>query len=429
MYFFGNSALKKELKNAKGLLWMSRKVDDYRRDVIEPEILAQLRAERAALQAAVNAKPASAPAIEKASEAIDRTLRRCGGDFYPVTTWGENTETFLVAALVVFALRCFIVQPFKIPTNSMYPSYAGLTAKVYADGKTPGGLQKASDFVRYFATNTQVLAPADGEVLIPLSSMGNLEYKTVDAKDFLILPGKRREYTLYVGRTPVTVQTPVEFGLEQVYLDAYFPEQNRKDPSQAYRNLINSPLREERYLHTGKFVKQGEPILDFDIRTGDMLLVDRMRYHFTSPKIGDPVVFPTKDVPGLGETEDVYYIKRLVGTPGDVMEVRDHTLYRNGAPIEGAPAFDANAKQIGEFPGYQAAGRLEPGRTVTVPEGYYFVMGDNSPMSYDGRLWKFTSAIRAATDEPTLGFVPEKDIIGKAIFILYPFSHRWGPAH
>ena len=428
MQFFGKRALKKELKKAKSMVWMARKIDDYRRDIIAPDTLADLRARREALESAMRDPKPSGEKLQKASQALDQVMRTCGGDFYPVTFWGENTETFLVAALVVFALRCFVVQPFKIPTNSMYPSYAGLTAKIHSESTAPGLLERAADFVRFCATNTSVKAPADGEIIIPLSSNGGLEYKTVSSRDWLILPGQRREYTLYVGRTPVTVRTPVEFGLEQVYLDAFFPEQDRKDPARAYENLIRSDVRQGRFLHTGKFVKKGEEVLNFDIRTGDMLLVDRMRYHFTSPKVGDPVVFPTKRVPGLGETEDVYYIKRLVGLPGDKLEIKGHTLYRNGAPIEGAPAFAANAQQEGEFPGYKADGRLSEGRELTVPEGYYFVMGDNSPMSYDGRLWRFASETAALRNDPGIGFVPEKEIIGKAVFILYPFSNRWGIA-
>ncbi len=430
MQLFGNSALKKELKKAKGLLWMARKIDNYRRDVIAPPVLARLREKADALRAAAADKKLEAAPLKKASEALDAVMRECGGDFYPVTWWAENTETLMVAALVVFALRCFVVQPFKIPTNSMYPSYAGLTGRVYAQGQAPSPLEKVSNFVRYFATNTEVIAPADGEVIIPLSpSTGMLEYKTVDAKDFGVLPGQRREYTLYVGRTPVTLRTPIEFGLEDVYLAAFFPDKDRKDATQAYRELVMSPAREGKLLHTGKVVKKGEPILDYDIRTGDFLLVDRMRYHFTSPKVGDPVVFPTKHIPGLGEREDVYYIKRLVGVPGDTLEIKGHTLYRNGAPAEGVPAFDKNARQEGDFAGYKPEGRLMAGQKMTVPAGQYFVMGDNSPVSYDGRLWKFTSETLAVTDNPLLGFVPAKEIIGKAVFILYPLSDRWGIAH
>jgi signal peptidase I len=94
------------------------------------------------------------------------------------------------------------------------------------------------------------------------------------------------------------------------------------------------------------------------------------------------------------------------------MEVKGTTLYRNGAPIEGAAAFDANARRLGKYPGYVASGLLEPGATVHVEPGAYFAMGDNSPNSADGRVW---------------GFVPDRAVMGRPLFTYYPIA-RWGVA-
>jgi signal peptidase I len=55
----------------------------------------------------------------------------------------------------------------------------------------------------------------------------------------------------------------------------------------------------------------------------------------------------------------------------------------------------------------------EPGARATIPEGTYVALGDNSANSADSRYW---------------GYVPEKAVIGKAIFIYYPFTKRWGVA-
>jgi signal peptidase I len=62
-----------------------------------------------------------------------------------------------------------------------------------------------------------------------------------------------------------------------------------------------------------------------------MLFVNRMSYHFSFPKVGDPFVFRTRTIEGLRH-DDKYFIKRLVGLPGDVLQVEGATLYRNGAP-------------------------------------------------------------------------------------------------
>ena len=177
------------------------------------------------------------------------------------------------------------------------------------------------------------------------------------------------------------------------------------------------------YVTTGKIVKTGDAILNFDLRTGDMLFVDRISYNFIAPKPGDPFVFHTGGIEDLWTNlpdgsrvhEDQYYIKRLVGAPGDVLEVRPPVLYRNGKPNTGAAAFDKNARQEGNYPGYNfgngTTSHLRPGETYTVPAGHYFPMGDNSPTSYDGRYW---------------GAVPAQNVVGRAVFIIYPFSSRWG---
>jgi signal peptidase I len=131
-----------------------------------------------------------------------------------------------------------------------------------------------------------------------------------------------------------------------------------------------------------------------------------------------------------GEQIRQYYIKRLVGVPGDRLEVRkppqlvadgaapeagrnDGQLYRNGRPIDGAAAFGRNSRKEGLYPGYTADGLLAFGRVLDVPARSYFAMGDNSPNSKDSRAW---------------GFVPEKEVVGRPLFIYYPLTRRWGVA-
>jgi signal peptidase I len=147
--------------------------------------------------------------------------------------------------------------------------------------------------------------------------------------------------------------------------------------------------------------------------------------------------------------EDKYYIKRLVGEPGDTLEMRvpesiftngtdlrkgvPGILFRNGQPISGKTAFNENRKRteilskspnqentLG-YPGYRADGLLSNKSILVVPDRNssinptkkkaFFAMGDNSTDSLDGRSW---------------GFVPENEIIGKALFVYYPFTKRWG---
>jgi signal peptidase I len=144
------------------------------------------------------------------------------------------------------------------------------------------------------------------------------------------------------------------------------------------------------------------------------LFVDRLSYHFIRPSVGSGFVFRTGNIPMLAsDSGDQYYIKRLVGTPGDTLEVRGHTLWRNGAPISGATAFAENAKQAGHYVGYRNYGLLAAGQTLKVTPQNYFAMGDNSANSMDGRYW---------------GFVPAHDVVGRPLFVYYPFTRHWGPA-
>ncbi len=137
---------------------------------------------------------------------------------------------------------------------------------------------------------------------------------------------------------------------------------------------------------------------------GDHLLVNKFIYGikvpFTgqtlipikSPQRGDVVVFR------FPKDRSVDYIKRVVGIPGDTVEIKDKKVFVNGKPENNIHAhyssptiLDANASPRDNF------------GPISVPEGHIFVMGDNRDNSYDSRFW---------------GFVDEKDVLGKA-FILY----------
>jgi signal peptidase I len=172
-----------------------------------------------------------------------------------------------------------------------------------------------------------------------------------------------------------------------------------------------------RRMPLGRTVKAGDSLLRFDLLTGDQLFVDRMSYHFVRPSPGQGFVFRTGNIAGIGQ--DQYYIKRLIGTPGDTLEIREPGIFRNGKPITGSEAFDANARRTGLYRGYfngnpsVGANYLKAGEKLTVPPDGFFAMGDNSGNSQDGRYW---------------GFVPLRDAIGRPLVIYYPFTKRWGPA-
>ncbi|MDP3069538.1 MAG: signal peptidase I [Opitutaceae bacterium] len=423
---------KKMRGNARNWLEVADRVFHFRRDQLAVAVLAELNARRDELRLLVKEK-AGAEKLKLGIERLEDVLRRTGGSVYPKSSLVENVEFFLVAAIVILGIRTYFVQPFKIPTNSMWPTYNGMTAEVYkTPAEEPNIAAVAVRGVALGAWAHRLDAPGEGDVLVPVygpQSRGVVSSRTVPGHTWLVIPTDVREYTLFVGERSVTVKLPFDFDFDWVIYDAFLNRGTQYSP-EAMRTEVDRLVRErqfevrtiggyqQRCVRVGKTVRAGERILSFDQLTGDQLLVDRVSYHFVRPEVGSGFVFRTGNIPGIArDMGDQYYIKRLVGTPGDVLEVRAPMLMRNGKPIEGSVAFGENAKQTGGYLGYVyppvADGYLKAGESVTVPANRYFAMGDNSGNSADSRYW---------------GFVPGPDVVGRPIFVYFPFNRHWGPA-
>ena len=132
------------------------------------------------------------------------------------------------------------------------------------------------------------------------------------------------------------------------------------------------------------------------IEVGDRVLMWRLAYAFgNEPERGDIVVFEAPDE--LNESSDL--IKRIIGLPGETVEVRGGAVYIDG--------------ELLDEDGYQhAIAEYEYG-PVTVPDDCYFMLGDNRNRSVDSHEW----------DDP---FIHIDDITGKAIFRYWPISRMGG---
>ena len=138
-----------------------------------------------------------------------------------------------------------------------------------------------------------------------------------------------------------------------------------------------------------------KPRFDWKIKWPDSLipLTKKRLPGFSKPHRGDVIVFV---FPG-DQTKD--FIKRLIAVGGETVEIKDGEIYINDQEVT-----DPNIKNVYY---YNRGDYGAPGQKVHVPEGYVFVLGDNSASSHDSRYW---------------GFVPETDIIGKAEFIFWPLD-------
>nr|WP_326520799.1 signal peptidase I [Leptothoe spongobia] len=147
---------------------------------------------------------------------------------------------------------------------------------------------------------------------------------------------------------------------------------------------IRQFVAEARYIPTGSM----EPTL----QVNDRLVVEKISYHLTVPKRGDIVVFwPPEEITPAGKPRNAF-IKRVIGLPGDTVEVANGKVLINDEPID--------EKYIKSPPNY-------PWGPTTVPEGNYLVFGDNRNNSVDSHAWP----------RP---FLPEDQIIGKAVVRFWP---------
>ncbi len=155
------------------------------------------------------------------------------------------------------------------------------------------------------------------------------------------------------------------------------------------------------------FVVQAFKIPTGSMRTtlleGDLILVNKFIYGAKIPLTG--LALPALRQPGRGdvivfiypESPNKDFIKRLVGLPGETVEIKNGTVYINDKPLIDSTFNQRYYYNRGQFG--------EEGKPTKIPEDNFFVLGDNSASSQDSRYW---------------GFVPRKNILGEALVVYWP---------
>jgi len=124
MFGFFQSQDRKMRDNAANWLELAEKVYHFRRDVLAPGQLTELQQQISALREGISSRMEAAK-LKLRIEQAEAVLRTTGGAIYPKGSLVENIEFFVVAAIVILGIRTYFAQPFKIPTNSMWPTYYG----------------------------------------------------------------------------------------------------------------------------------------------------------------------------------------------------------------------------------------------------------------------------------------------------------------
>src|SRR5437588_8978217 len=357
----------RHVKHSRLLLRHARKYLRYKDDLLSgsdrEEIVAGMKSLRDALRQKDRER------IHSAADTLDKTLHRVT----PVTWeshWRENCEVILVAIIVAVGIRSYFLQPFRIPTGSMQPTLNGIIGHP-SSRLSPNILQRIAEFV----------------------VLGRNYINVVSDREDQITQIQSKKVLFFFTFSQITCQ-------RQHFNWVYCPQDT---------------LQHDFNVYLGRPLQRGEVIARGAVDTGDQVFVDKLSYNFVKPHRGDVFVFRTNHILGIREDPETgapFYIKRLAGLPGDPLRIDPPGLSVNGKIAEGfgfARVMAAKLPYRGYAPGHDYL--AESTRTFVVPEHGYFAMGDNSYNSYDSRYW---------------GPVPEENLVGRGLFVYWPFNRHWG---
>ncbi len=394
------------LKHAKLLHKGVTRFINYKRDVLPPAKLEEITALRSSLEDAMRAKDKG-----RLSTLNDEINKACEKALPHVehSDIGENIEVFFVAIVIALGIRSYIAQPFKIPTGSMQPTLYGLVANQTEKDVTPNFLVQCKDWVTgrsYF----NVVAKRSGwlrssEPVTEHSFLGFFMHSRLHFED------GGTQWIWAPIRQLMTDPDGFNLGMQR-YLNIPVSQDGQDITPDA------RPVRQIKESG-GVYVTEGQLLARGTLDTGDNVLVNKFAYNFRRPTRGEVFVFTTKNIRSpymriRAEEGSQHYIKRLVGVPGDRLEVKSPELWVNGKPAEEFGMKRVASKQ-GDYKGYGNYLFLAEGTVRELANRdntrEYWAMGDNSYNSSDSRYW---------------GAVPERNLVGPGLFCYFPLGRNWG---
>lgn len=317
-----------------------------------------------------------------------------------------NVEVLFVALVIALGIRTFFVEPFKIPTGSMQPTLYGvnfLNLLNRPQVKVPTGWARFNDWC-HGISYVEAVAKADGPV------------EKVDPVVHVLAFSLRQSF--WIGGVEHRVWFPPDIGDLGLGITPLLARSGRLPPE------VYHP---------------GDEVLKVRLQTGDLLLADRLTYNFRTPARGEIVVFNTAGIDPAARwhfkiPKDEYFIKRLVGLPGDRVQIgNDRHLVINGQRLDAATphfnriyGFDPDHTPVGQAYWGHLNGDVAHGfhlprsvaplfpNAATVytngPQSLLF-LGDNTVESLDSRSW---------------GGCATSAVLGKCWLVFWPLSDRFG---
>ncbi|HYE31961.1 MAG TPA: signal peptidase I [Methylomirabilota bacterium] len=360
-------------------------------DLLTPEAQGEIRAANDELQAAIRSGAGKTEILSQMKKVENVAINRFRA--YPNAVARENVKEFLVAVVVIFGFTTFFLQLTKIPTGSMQPTLFGITHQslMGTDTPIPNFIQRFGLYWTKGIQHFHLVAKVDGEL------EAAEEPKTV-------FPFIKRQ----------------RFRIGGVWHTLWF---------------VPDDIRARAELAPGVPYRAGQDVIKLRVNAGDHLLIDRFTYNFRRPNRGEIIVFKTRGIEGMSMRAgqgDQLYIKRLVGMPGEKVTINDqnhlvidgreltasdrHFEHVYGYNGETNPAYIGHANQktavrlgvpqVGAY--HFESGSSEP---FEIRPKHYLAMGDNTLASWDSRSW---------------GDLPQENVIGRAFFVYWPITDRFG---
>ncbi|MBK1883494.1 signal peptidase I [Luteolibacter pohnpeiensis] len=402
-------------KDAKLLAKGARKFVNYKRDLLKPDRVEEIESRRADLLKAVKEGDR-----EKSNEASKQLKAICENSLpreKPQGWFEENVEVMFVAIVIALGLRAYYLQPFRIPTGSMQPTLNGIVGTKESKEKWPSFPTRMLQMATKGRNYVKVVSDRDCLISFPGGHFPVMDYQK--------LHFFTRSRIICRDGSSIELPGPASQMLEIGLRDAF---------NKAYTN--------------GGMIPAGTVLCEGYLDSGDLVLVDKMSYQFRRPHRGEVFVFDTLGIRGIEEYDrekasaepggaheqagGTHYIKRLGGVPGDSLSIQTPNLLVNGKVAQepgfqrvakGGPPFSKDhhgyvlaSPEVGKYQ-YLTKPTDQLVLSADAPPGLreYAAFGDNTGNSLDSRYW---------------GTVKEFNLVGPALFSLWPFSTgHWGFIH